>query len=259
MDSKKKRTGVIKRILKVNNLILRSSGKKPFRAKIVEYFNNIMKDESNDPMNLSPSEALSNFESFIVTSAKEVAEREEKNRPDWFTQSEEVLLHHIDLRNKAFKQHLISNTIKSHQNLKACQANLQRTKRIAKCKWQNFFAAKCQASHFKDNPKAAWEVVFQIIEGFNAHHSDYNPKTFSNKEGRISKNTEENTRTLKTHFQEVFNRDSEFDPTVIDDLTQLPIISTLDNTPTADEIRGAIKKMKNNKAPGLSGVTTDML
>ena len=66
---------------------------------------------------------------------------------------------------------------------------------------------KCQSSHFKDDPKAAWEVVFQIIEGFNAHHSDYNPKTFSNKENKISKNTEENARTPKT-FQEVFNRDS---------------------------------------------------
>ena len=42
-------------------------------------------------------------------------------------------------------------------------------------------------------------------------------------------------------------------------LTTHPIISTLDNTPTADEIRGAIKKMKNNKAPGLSRVTMDML
>ena len=79
-----------------------------------------MKDELNDLLNLSPSEALSNFESFIVMSAKEVAEREVKNHPDWFTQSEEVLLYHIDLCNKAFKQHLISNTIKSHQILKAC-------------------------------------------------------------------------------------------------------------------------------------------
>ena len=54
--------------------------------------------------------------------------------------------------------------------------------------------------------------------------------TFSNKEGKISKNTEENARTLKTHFQEVFNRESEFDATVIDGLKQHPITSTLDNT-----------------------------
>jgi len=46
---------------------------------------------------------------------------------------------------------------------------------------------------------------------------------------------------------------------VIDDLIQHPIISTLNNTPTADEVHGTIKKIKNNKAPGLSGVMTDML
>ena len=26
---------------------------------------------------------------------------------------------------------------------------------------------KCQSTHFKDDLKAAWEVVFQIIKGFN--------------------------------------------------------------------------------------------
>ena len=46
---------------------------------------------------------------------------------------------------------------------------------------------------------------------------------------------------------------------VIDELQQHPIASALNNTPTADEIWSAIKKMKNNKVPGLSGVMTDML
>ena len=46
---------------------------------------------------------------------------------------------------------------------------------------------------------------------------------------------------------------------VIDDLIQHPIISTLNNTPTADEIHGTIEKMKNNKDPGLSGVMMDII
>ena len=46
---------------------------------------------------------------------------------------------------------------------------------------------------------------------------------------------------------------------VINGLKQHPITSALNNTPTADKIHSAIKKMKNNKAPGLSQVTTDML
>ena len=110
----------IKKILKVNNHILKASGEKPFRDKIVEYFNNIMEAKVKDLSNLSPSKALSKFESFIIMSAKEVAEREAKNHPNWFTQSEEVILHHIDLHNKPFKQHITSNTDESHQNLKSC-------------------------------------------------------------------------------------------------------------------------------------------
>ena len=94
---------------------------------------------------------------------------------------------------------------------------------------------------------------------FNVHHSSYDPKTFVNKEDKISKNTEENAWRLKTHFQEAFNRESEFDPMVIDELKQHPIASALNKTSTANEIWSTIKKMKNNKAPGLSGVMTDML
>ena len=46
---------------------------------------------------------------------------------------------------------------------------------------------------------------------------------------------------------------------VIDELIQHPITSALNSTPTADEIQSTIKKMKNNKAPGLSRIITDML
>jgi len=56
----------------VNNHILKASGEKPFRDKIVEYFNNIMEAKVKDLSNLSPSKALSKFESFIIASAKEV-------------------------------------------------------------------------------------------------------------------------------------------------------------------------------------------
>ena len=45
---------------------------------------------------------------------------------------------------------------------------------------------------------------------------------------------------------------------MIDQIDQRPIASTLDNWPSLAEVKLALKKMKNNKAPGLSGVT-DML
>ena len=64
---------------------------------------------------------------------------------------------------------------------------------------------KCQSMHFKDDPKAAWNIVFQIIEGFDSHHGNSNPKHFANKRIQIATKNSENAKILKTHFQKVFN------------------------------------------------------
>ena len=174
-------------------------------------------------------------------------------------QSEETLLCHINLRNKAHKVYLRSGNEQAHHHLKVCCANLQKVKRQAKRKWQKFFAIKCQRNHFIDDPKAAWEVVFQIIEGFNAHHKDYKPKNFANNNGKTSSNDKDNAMILKSFFHDVFNRKATIDPSILDELTQRPAFTSLDMAPSIDEIKAAVKKMKNNKAPGISGTTTDMI
>jgi len=93
---------------------------------------------------LSPSEALTKFESFIVNCSKEVAEIEIKTHPNWFTHSERSMMHHIKLQNYAYKQYLISNTEENYSKLKSLHSALQRIKMQAKRKWQNFLADHCQ-------------------------------------------------------------------------------------------------------------------
>ena len=165
-----------------------------------------MEDELNDLSNLSPSEDLNRFESFIVASAKEVAERKVKTWPDWFTQSEEysytTLIFVIKPTSNTESQPLTSSSKTQSMSSKPAKS-----KERSKMQMAFFFMDKCQSTHFKDDPKVAWEVVFQIIKGFNAHCINYNPKTFMI-EGRTSKNTKESARTLKTHFHEVLNRES---------------------------------------------------
>jgi len=128
---KKLRTKITEKTLKVNNRILRTAGGAEFKTKIVEYVNSIQDEDSQLLSSLSPSEALSNFESFVVKLVKEVVEREIHNRPNWFTQSEKMLLHHISLRNKAHKLYLSTGTNKINE-LKITQTNLQRIKRRLK-------------------------------------------------------------------------------------------------------------------------------
>jgi len=100
--------------MRVNNHILREARGKSCKEKIAEYVNSINEEKLNEISNLSLSEAHSKFEEFVVSTAEELAEREVKNRPDWFTQSEEILLQHINLRNKAHKVYLRSGNKQAH-------------------------------------------------------------------------------------------------------------------------------------------------
>ena len=72
--------------------------------------------------------------------------------------------------------------------------------------WQSYLAKKCQCNQFKTDPKAVWDIIFKIIQGFNAHHNKYNPQNFANDEGKIAMTNTKNTETLEKHFHNVFNR-----------------------------------------------------
>ena|SRR6218665_1059643 len=62
----------------------------------------------------------------------------------------------------------------------------------------------------------------------------------------------------KEHFEQLLNIDTHNDPTV---LTQLLINNTEEQMPQflQDEVRDAVNKMKKGKAPGIDGITTELL
>jgi len=80
--------------------------------------------------------------------------------------------------------------------------NLQRDKRKAKRKWQEFFARKCQHKNFKSNLKDAWDMVFKLIEGFQDHRQ-FSQKNFKDQNGHITLTDTENTELLRKHYHKV--------------------------------------------------------
>jgi hypothetical protein len=59
-------------------------------------------------------ELFQNFEKLTVKSATEAAEREVSHRPDWFSESEDILLNLIDKMNDALK--LYSGPMRKNSN-----------------------------------------------------------------------------------------------------------------------------------------------
>ena len=69
---------------------------------------------------------------------------------------------------------------------------------------------------------------------------------------------EENAKVFQNHFEKLYNRQSTFDPEILESLPQSPILMTCEQHPTKKDIRKALCRLKN-KAPGDSGITPLML
>ena len=75
--------------------------------------------------------------------------------------------------------------------------------------------------------------------------------------GGKCKTPEENAEVFRCHFEKLYGREPSFDRAVIDNLEQQPITQGHDHLPTDDEIRKAVRKLKN-KAPGDSGLSPQL-
>jgi hypothetical protein len=76
----------------------------------------------------------------------------------------------------------------------------------------------------------------------------------------IAVTDDDNLKAVGKFYNSLFNRDDiDTDFSVLDDIRQRPTETELGHTPTRDEILQALKKMKNNKAPGESGVSAEAL
>ena len=79
-------------------------------------------------------------------------------------------------------------------------------------------------------------------------------------DGTFAKNDAENAEVFEKHFRKLFNNinGTNYEPTVLDELTKIQTDNRLGESPTIAEINYAISKMANEKSPGPNGVTTEV-
>ena len=62
----------------------------------------------------------------------------------------------------------------------------------------------------------------------------------------------------REHFSTLLNRPSTVHPTVLDQIPQKPVITSLDLLPTIDEVSKAIRQTSSGKSPGMDGIPAKM-
>jgi hypothetical protein len=95
--------------------------------------------------------------------------------------------------------------------------------------------------------------------GFQKNPHTYLPANFKNKNGIETRPDDDNANILNSHFHSLFNSEVQVDPTVLDEIPQYDTKLELGIPPTTKEVKSAITSMAYKKAPGQSGVTTDMI
>ena len=162
----------------------------------------------------------------------------------------------ISKRNDAFGVWAKQSTQAARANLRHARANLRATKRIAIRKWAEKKAQGCDPAELKNNPKRVWQTVKELQAGLTGHHMPLQDMRMKMGDGSLASNDDENADIFAPHFQRLFNRDdAPVDYTVTNLLEKMETITETGEPPTIDEVRAAIAKMVNGKAPGEDGVT----
>jgi hypothetical protein len=140
----------------------------------------------------------------------------------------------------------------------------EREKKKAKMRWKKKLAKGCRYEDFTMASKEARKVCIEIEKGFTGHLSKIKPPQFAKPDGLNATADDDNANILKNHFQAVFDRRYvTTEETSIYDIEELDIHGDLKeelrSIPEIEEFKRAIHKMKRETAPGIMGLTPDML
>lgn len=225
-----------------------------YRNKIKEALNLCYKETCNTGCATGDTveETWKIIKEVIINTGKEVlGPRPKKPRNEWFDQE---CVEKIEARNKTRKNYLNRPTRMRREEYERARSEVKRIIRSKKRKYLTLNNIVLQMEQdFKTNrSKKAYKAV-------NLFRKGYNPIAFiCKKEGQLITGKEEVLSRWRDHFERLF----------IPDLTQRddrPVnarsdeCDNLEGLPTIMEIREAVQKLKNNKAPGIDNISAELI
>jgi hypothetical protein len=176
----------------------------------------------------------------------------------WFQMSQATLAPLLAERNQVFHtikhtHHLSSDAQATMQaDLKCLNRHIAHTVSHAKATW---YAEICSKIHnMCMDPCLAWEHIRLLTKGESAHHEKKTTMAMRLPDGLHASNASENMSVFIPHFNRVYNTHRATNPTLLNQVPQCCTLWELDDPITWKEFSTAVTKLKNAKAPGLTGV-----
>ena len=90
-------------------------------------------------------------------------------------------------------------------------------------------------------------------------HSNQFLLPLKSKDGATLRRPEDIKKRWFEHYREILNGHPVVDESVLDLIKQHDPIMVLDEVPSRSEIKASVSQMNNNKAPGMDGITAEIL
>ena len=190
----------------------------------------------------------------IIQSCEENIGYKTKKHQDWFDENDHILQALIDKKRNAFCawQNDIANVSKkcAHQEAKA---EVQGLTREVKNKWWTDKAREIQHLADTHNTRGFFSATKAIYGP-----STKGPRPIRGRDGTLLKDGRNINLRWREHFQELLNRHTSVDESIFRELPQYPVREDLSLPPSLNEVKAAIKRMKNHKAGGVDGIPAEV-
>ena len=194
------------------------------------------------------------FKDITLKIAEEVLGFPARKHRDWFDESDPLIkpmlkqLH--DLHVNALNDH--SNSAKA-KLYRTCKQQVQKSLRNMQDSWWQARAAELQNAADRRDFKAFYQGL-KAVHG-PKHKASPSVRT---KDGVLINEPPKVLDRWAEHFMGVLNQDSEFDMSVLGEIPQRAVNSSLDAVPTLEEVLSSIKQLSSGKSPGEDGIPPEI-
>ncbi|CAH1259012.1 PKD1L3 [Branchiostoma lanceolatum] len=201
------------------------------------------------------TDAWDSVASTLTTTARQVLGTTSKRNRDWFDEQRDDIRALLTEQHKAHATVLQNPTPVNRARLVEARSCAQRELRKMKNEWWTRLATEIQGYADKGNQQ----------QFYSALKAAYGPRCGANFPVRS-----EDGETLITeisailarwaeHYRQLLNRPSEVDDTILDNIPRLPVMESLDNLPTLEEVQASLNSLKYNKAAGPDEIPGEVL
>lgn len=242
------------RTKKFNNseLCLQGEEGKKFRQ---EYANVVASSLSSSHCNFT------DLTDAMVTAGEELLAEKKSRQPSWFEADLKNLLHLRQRRDDHVEAYQFSQSNRNRQAATVAWRALRRAVKRAKNNWIEERVSLLNVSREPGTrvpPAELWNFIFQLQKGMGTARKVHAVK-LRRPDGTMCDSSKESAEVFRTFFEKLYNVPPKVDPRAVERIEQRPILDEMDVPPSDLEIKAVIRKMKNGKASGESGIAPEQI